>query len=188
MLADGGADGLDVAREVAITVREQFFPALCELEILTRFADSRGIVRAPLESDAHWVERVRFAYIWWYGGGRASSLSEQLRVGFDFRSVTVINHNETLLLYDETTNAALHDETTLEPINNGTSDHWAEFSVIAKLKGLESGYTREQIVWAINEIKPARSKLFEFILIAPLFDETTGAPLFDEMAFAGLTN
>lgn len=187
MLSDGAAGCLDAAREVVLTLRDQFFPTLCEAELLDRFARSRGIVRAPLEPEAHWLERVRFAYHWWARGGRQSAMAEALRIGFGFGDVKVISMNQTFLMYDETSGAALHDETTLAPIGEGDSDRWAEFMVFAQLKGEEIRYTREQIVWAINEIKPARSRLAALILIAPLYDETSMANLFDETTLAALS-
>lgn len=184
MLVDGASGCLDAAREIVLTLRDQFFPARCEDVHLVRFARSRGIVRNPLESEAHWLERVRFAYRWWSMGGRASAMSEALRIGFDFGDVRVVGLNAPF--FDETTGAPLHNETTLDILSDGGPDQWAEFNVYAHLQGHEILYTQEQIIWAINEIKPARSKLSQLVLISLIYDETTGVYLFDETTLAPL--
>lgn len=136
LLAEGGAATLDTARDVVITLRDQFFPARCEDIYLARFARSRGIVRAPLEPEDHWLARVRFAYHWWLRGGRASAMAEGLKLGFGFTAVRVVN------------------------LRAEDPGKWAQFRV--ELDGVSGDVLSrvDQIRWAINEVKPARSKLF----------------------------
>lgn len=187
LLVDGAAVCLDTVRDIVSDIRNQFFSTLSEAAFLGHFAKSRGIDRAPLEPDAHWLERVRFAYHWWSRGGRASSLAESLQVGFGFGSVTVISMTNHFELVDETTSRPLADESTSLAIDGGDTSRWAEFMVVAQLRGNEVRYTREQIVWAINEIKPARSRLAGLLLMAPLFDEINNASLFDETTLSPLS-
>lgn len=187
MLVEGAAAALDAAREVVLQLRYQFFPFSCEEVYLVRFARSRGIVRNPLEPDEHWLARVRFAYHWWARGGRASAMAEALRIGFSFADVVVVNLGATGALYDETTGAMLFDETTDAPLDFEAGPRWAEFMVIVYLAGNEQLWTMDQVVWAINEVKPARSKLAEIIFVAPLYDETTTAGLYDETTGTPLT-
>lgn len=188
MLADGAAGLLDTVREIIIQLRDQFFPLLCETEQLKRFAAARGIVRAPLEAEDYWLSRVKFAYLFWAMGGRASSLAEALCKSFDFTSVDIINLGASDALIDETTAAPLFDETSGEPLEYVDEGRWAEFVVIVYMKTDAPQYIQEQVIWAINDVKPARSKLAAIMYIAPLWDETTGAPLYDETSGALLTN
>lgn len=136
MLAEGGADALDDARDVISLLRDQFVPFRCEAIYLARFARSRGIVRSPLEPEEHWLARVRFAYHWWSRGGRASAMAEGLRLGFGFSAVRVINMRAE------------------DPAK------WAQFR--CELDGVTGDVLSrvDQVRWAINEVKPARSKLF----------------------------
>lgn len=189
MLAEGGGSALDAGRDVELQLRDQFFPFRCEQTYLTNFARSRGIVRNPLEPDDYWLARVRFAYNWWARGGRASAMAEALRIGFDFADVMVINHGAEGSLIDETSGLTLIDETTGTVLNyERDSTRWAEFTVIIYLNGKEYSYTMDQIIWAINEVKPARSQLAEIIFLAPLYDETSLAGLYDESSGIPLTS
>lgn len=188
MVTEGASVCLDVVRDIMNVLREQFLPELCEDAHLICFARSRGIVRNPLEPEAHWLMRVRFAYNWWSRGGRASTMEQALLIGFDFGAVSVVNMNKPFRLYDEGTMELLDDEVTTNNILEGGSEYWAEFMVIVKLKGNAISYTREQIIWAINEIKPARSRLSALVLMAPLYDETTKNYFYDEASLARLTS
>jgi P2-related tail formation protein len=135
MLVDGGASVLDIARDHIMWLRNQFAPALCEDEFLIHFARSRGVRRAPLETEEHYQARVRAAYLWWSRGGRASSLEQTLVRYFGFASVTV------------------------ESLRDEDPDRWAEFRVVLDVQGSDLTMGFEHSEWAINEIKPARSKL-----------------------------
>ncbi|OHD25786.1 MAG: hypothetical protein A2Y38_21450 [Spirochaetes bacterium GWB1_59_5] len=187
MLADGASGCLDAVRDVIEVLRSQFLPALCESAYLERFARSRGINRHPLEPEAHWLERVRFAYLWWSMGGRASAMAEALQIGFSFGTVRIINLYTIFQMVDEDTKTPIVDESTTEYLGDGDFERWAEFMVVAQLKGNEIRYTRAQIIWAINEIKPARSRLAALILMAPLYDEASIINLFDETTLAPLS-
>jgi len=145
MLAEGAAESLDEVRDVIISLRDQFTPARCEDANLTRFAAARGIVQSPLEPDAHWQARVRFAYHWWASGGRSSALAEGLELGFGFDSADVVS------------------------LRSDDPARWASFRVIL-WGGSGDILTRlSQIRWAINEVKPARSLLTELkFYVGPL--------------------
>lgn len=189
MLLHGAAVALDAARDAIIQLRDQFVPGRCETVYLTRFARSRGIVRNPVEPDDHWEMRIRLAYLWWARGGRPSAMAETLKKGFLFSAVKIVNLGSETALYDETTSALLFDEDSGKFINNDHDDlRWAEFMVIIYLSGNETTYTMEQIIWAINEIKPGRSKLVEIMFISPLYDETSNAGLYDETSKTPLTS
>ena len=135
LLAEGAALLLDTVRDLILSLRDQFFSTLCEEANLVHFAKSRGIVRAPLEPDSSYFGRVRFAYLWWKQGGRVSGMRRVLISYFGFGDIEIINMR--------TVDAA----------------RWAEFKVIASVIGSNLMFTEEQIIWAINEIKRAGSKL-----------------------------
>jgi hypothetical protein len=135
LLAEGGATLLDAARGVIVSLRDQFCPERCEEAFLANFARSRGMVRAPQEPDTHWNARVRFAYHWWVRGGRSSTMAQVLVDYFGFASVEIIN------------------------LRAEDSTRWAEFRIVADVVGSDLMFGDDQIQWAINEIKPARSKL-----------------------------
>lgn len=143
MLVNGASFCLDEAREIVSTLRDQFLPSRCEDVYLERFAASRGIVRAPLEPIEYWQARTRFAYHWWSRGGRASAMSEGLTLGFGFDSAKVVN---------------LRGEDVTK---------WASFRVVLVGGHSEILFCLPQIRWAINEVKPARSKLDEVRFYAP---------------------
>lgn len=189
LLADGGSETLDAARDAQMQLRDQFLPARCEEAYLIHFARSRGITRHPLEPSEHWLTRVRFAYHWWSRGGRASAMAEALRSGFNFAAVMVFNHGSEGSLIDETSGVQLVDETSGAMLNyERDPSRWAEFAVTIYLAGNEYAYTVDQVIWAINEVKPGRSKLVELFFIAPLHDETSGAGLHDETTGTPLTS
>jgi len=137
MLTDGGATSLDPARDDILQLRDQFSPERCEAAFLANFARSRGIVQSPMELEDHWLARIRFAYQWWARGGRAATMVEVFVQGFGFEAARVINLR------------------TEDPLK------WASFRVETENPAGESPVVFEQVKWAINEIKPARSKLAE---------------------------
>jgi hypothetical protein len=139
-LAEGGATSLDATRNIMLQLREQFFPEKCEEALLSRFARSRGIVRAPLETEAHYQARVRFAYLWWVRGGRASSMAQSLVKFFGFAGARILSLR------------AEHPE------------RWAEFRVELDVAGSDLQVSYEQVEWAVNEAKPARSRLAEILM------------------------
>ena len=186
-LVEGAASALDAARLVILILRDQFLPARCEDAYLARFARSRGIVRNPLEPDEHWLGRVRFAYHWWSRGGRASALAEGLRIGFGFSWVQVDTANTTGDIFDELDGAGLVDELDGAGLEYNDNARWAEFFVTCGLGLTDQFDALAAIIWAINEVKPARSKLAGIVFIHPLFDELDGAALIDETTGAPLT-
>jgi len=137
MLAEGAALCLDDVRAIILRLRDQFLPELCDDAFLDNFARSRGIVQAPLETTAHYQGRVRFAYLWWARGGRAGAMRLTLMEFFGFGNVSIIS---------------LRDE---DPAR------WAEFRTEIEVLGSNMEVSEAQVEWAINEAKPARSKLSE---------------------------
>lgn len=143
LLADGGSVCLDVAREVALFLRDQFFPSRCEDVYLARFGLCRGIVRQPLEPEEYWLGRVRFAYHWWARGGRASAMVEGLILGFGVDAAWVVN------------------------LRAEDPERWASFRVVLVGGAGDILLRLNQIKWAINEVKPARSWLAGMKFYAP---------------------
>jgi hypothetical protein len=135
LLAEGGAAVLDTARAVVLLLREQFFAEKCEETYLANFARSRGIVRSALETEANYQARVRFAYLWWARGGRASALEAVLVDYFGFAAARVVS------------------------LRAEAPERWAEFRVELDVFGGNLAVSQEQVTWVINELKPARSKL-----------------------------
>lgn len=143
MLAEGGAESKDATRDVVISLRDQFLPVRCEEQYLTNFANSRGIVRSPLEPLEHWLARVKFAYHWWSRGGRASAMSEALELSFGFSAVQI----QSLRAEDPA--------------------RWASFRVLLEGGSGDVLTQTEQITWSVNEVKPARSKLERLKIFMP---------------------
>ena len=139
-LALGGADVLDGVRDDELWLRTQFFPLLCIDEFLARFARSRGIVRAALEPEEHYIGRIRYAYNWFIMGGKDAGMSTALINYFDLTEAVVRN-----LRFED-------------------PERWAEFEVM--VDGIKADLlTRlDQMEWSINEAKPARSKFAGFDL------------------------
>ncbi|BCS54571.1 phage tail protein [Geobacter sp. SVR] len=186
MLAEGSAELLDTARGLIVTLRDQYLAERCEAALLAHFARSRGIVRVQQEPEAHWIGRVRLAYLWHIRGGRAGALRQVLLAYYGFADVRVIN------------------------LRGEDPERWAEFRVECELIGSEPLFSQTQVEWAINEIKPARSKLSEvlfvqsvigdvpcysFALISteivtvfPEAESVTGERLFDELDGAMLSD
>ncbi|PKN67196.1 MAG: hypothetical protein CVU57_04385 [Deltaproteobacteria bacterium HGW-Deltaproteobacteria-15] len=138
-LVEGAAGLLDAAREDVLWLRDQFFAEQCEEVFLSKFAKSRGIGRAPLETDKNYLWRVRFAYLWWIGAGRPDHMIDVLAKFFGFGGGWISNLREE------------------DP------ERWAEFRVHIDVIGDTLHFTEQQVVWAINEMKPARSKLAEIV-------------------------
>lgn len=135
MLAEGAAPLLDAVRDAILLLRDQFLVSRCEEGYLNNFARSHGLVRAPQESDESWTGRVQLSYLWWARGGRAGLMAQVLVDHFGFASVEIIN------------------------MRASDAARWAEFKVVAYVIGGNLMFTTAQVEWAINEVKPARSKL-----------------------------
>jgi len=134
-MVKGGALALDQAREDELWLRDQFSPERCEDEFLEQFAKSRGITRAPQEPEDYYKNRIRLAYIWYILGGRDEGVEKAMINYFGFTRVEITNLREE------------------DPAR------WAEFRVL--LDGVAGDILEklDQVEWAINEVKPARSLL-----------------------------
>lgn len=148
LVGKGAASHLDETRDRILWLREQFIPLLCDEGMLPYFAESRGIVKAPSETQEQYYQRIRYAYAWFVLGGRETGVDISLRNYFGYESVGVYN------------------------LRQDDEDRWAEFDVmIGDVSGEQLNYVNETI-WAINEIKPARSKLSQLRYTAPVTQGT----------------
>jgi hypothetical protein len=147
MLVDGGSESLDAARDVPAQLRDQFFADRCEAVRLESFARSRGIVRAVLEPELSYHGRVQLAFLWHKRGGRASAMEKVLEDYFGFASVQV------------------------ESMRDEDPARWAEFRVVCNMVGAQPLFTTGQVEWAINEMKPARSKLNEVVYLSSIIGD-----------------
>lgn len=138
-LVKGLALTMDGTRDDAVYLRSQFFPGLCAEELVSAHGASRGIVRHPRETADQFRSRVIKAYRWHLLGGKTEGLPEILRFyGFDALAV--------------------------DNLRRCQPSRWAEFQI-----GLATPTTQqeqqfllgqvENLVWLVNEYKPARSML-----------------------------
>lgn len=141
-LVEGAASALDAARQLILDLRDQFYPARCEVELLPQHAKSRGIVRFVVEPEAVYQERVRNAWLWWRKAGRAAALEDLLKSLYGFASVTVIN------------------------LRAADPARWAEFTVEI-ISADPEPLDEVNLTRLINEFKPARSKLAGIIRTGP---------------------
>ena len=135
----GAALALDRVRDDVVFFRRQWFPALCEPELVADHGQSRGLVRHPKETPDQFRARVVNAYRWHLLGGKTEGLPEILNF-YGFNTLTI----ENLRRYQPS--------------------RWAEFQV-----GLKTPATQEAqealladldaLIWLVNEYKPARSVL-----------------------------
>lgn len=140
-LVRGAAGVLDDAREAELWLRDQFLPERCETANLDEFARSRGITRAAYETDVQYYERVRLAWNWFVTGGRESGVKRIVSDACGIDTVDIINLRDT------------------DPAR------WAEFRV--RINNIEGDMLSKlpTMTWAINEVKPARSKLAGYELV-----------------------
>ena len=138
-LVRGLALSLDSARDDSVYFRRQWFPKLCEAELVPDFGKSRGLVRHPKESAEAFRSRVVNAWRWHQLGGRTEGLPEILRFyGFE----------------------ALR----LESLRRYQPSRWAEFQIGLKTPATQAEQDAlladlDTLLWLVNEYKPARSLL-----------------------------
>jgi len=146
-----GASGLlDAVREDIVCVQEQFLPN--QTEQLNEMARSRGLFQFPGESERSYRYRLVNAYQWWKLTQSESGLAQ--------------------ILMDYSGLSNLRFENLDDPLR------WAEFTIDADICG---GFDRNQwntLVSAIDELKPARSK------IAGINLNSTTEPILVDVAFA----
>lgn len=159
---------MDDAKEDIRWLRYQFFPQLCDDELLLTHADARGIERYPYESDEFFRNRVAAAFQFYLRGGAKAGVNEFLEaIGLDAHTVE----------YHEYTG----------DIDLG----WAEFLAVVNIESLNQTVEHRQfLAKLLNELKPARSRL---VLIIWTLDIpfTVPAPVVtleiaDYVDFAGL--
>lgn len=136
LLAEGGANSLDDAREDILWLRKQFLPETSETGYLTDYAASRSIVRHPSESDAQFKARVVRAWYWHYLGGKQAGMPKMLAL-YGYSGAEIINWRQ----YD--------------------AARWAEFwcKLLPPADQTFAAEDYELIIWLLNEYKPARSIL-----------------------------
>lgn len=138
-LVRGLSLALDSTRDDIVYFRRQWFPELCEADLVPEFGTGRGLVRHPKETAEQFRARVVGAFRWHRLGGKTEGLPEILKFyGFD----------------------AL----TVENLRNWQPSRWAEFQL-----GLRTPATQAEqdalladldtLLWLVNEYKPARSVL-----------------------------
>jgi hypothetical protein len=138
-LVRGTAHRLDTVRDDAAILRAQWFPQLCEPELVPAYGTSRGITRHHTETPEQFRSRVLNAYAWHLLGGKQEGLPEILRFyGFDIARI------DNLRKYQPS--------------------RWAEFQVgliNPETLAAQGDILRslETLIWLINEYKPARSVL-----------------------------
>ena len=138
-VTQGVALALDNVRDDVVFLRRQWFPALCEPELVADHGVSRGLVRHTKETPEQYRARVVNAYRWHMLGGKTEGLPEILKF-YGFDALTVDN------------------------LRRYQPSRWAEFQV-----GLKTPATQAEqaalvadlatLVWLINEYKAARSVL-----------------------------
>ena len=119
--------------------RRQWFPELCEADLVPDFGTGRGLVRHPKETAEQFRARVVGAFRWHRLGGKTEGLPEILKF-YGFDALTV----ENLRIFQPS--------------------RWAEFQL-----GLRTPATQAEqdalladldtLLWLVNEYKPARSVL-----------------------------
>lgn len=138
-LVRGLALSLDSARDDSVYFRHQWFPKLCEAELVPDFGKSRGLVRHPKENAEAFRSRVVNAWRWHQLGGRTEGLPEILKFyGFE----------------------ALR----LESLRRYQPSRWAEFQIGLKTPATQAEQDAlladlDTLLWLVNEYKPARSLL-----------------------------
>ena len=130
---------LDGARDDAVYLRRQFFPGLCEAELVAAHGESRGIVRHPRETAEQYRQRVVKAYRWHQLGGKIEGLPEILRF-YGFDAIKIDN------------------------LRRWAPSRWAEFQLGLKAPVTQAEQTTlladlDTLIRLVNEYKPARSKL-----------------------------
>lgn len=138
-VTQGVALALDNVRDDVVFLRRQWFPALCEPELVADHGASRGLVRHPKETPEQYRARVVNAYRWHMLGGKTEGLPEILKFyGFDM---------------------------AIENMRPFAPTRWAEFMVRLNTSPSYVDQLRQidelsELVWLINEYKPARSFFF----------------------------
>lgn len=136
----GLAHHLETTREDMPYLRQQFFPGLCEDDLVPEHGLSRSLVRHPRETPEQFRQRVVDTYRWHMLGGKALGLPEILKFyGFDI--------------------------VRIENMRDSNPAQWAEFGIELDVPSAGAGYADivamlEEFVWLVNEYKPARSRLF----------------------------
>ena len=138
-LGKGLAFSLDTVRDDAVFLRAQWFPQLCEPELVPAFGESRGLARHHTETPEQFRRRVINAYAWHMLGGKQEGLPQIL----EFYGYTV---------------AEIENLRTYQP------SRWAEFQVGLHTPATPTGQNAiladlQTLVWLINAYKPARSVL-----------------------------
>jgi P2-related tail formation protein len=135
VLVEGLARSLDEVRTDIIHLRNQFNPETCEMDLTPAHAESRGLTRHKMETDAQYARRCLRAYAWHRLGGGQLGMP-RIFAALGYPGVTMRN------------------------VREDDPDRWAEFmpSVPVTDSGLAAG-DYATIAQVANETKPARSLL-----------------------------
>lgn len=135
-LAQGGANLLDEVRELVYWLRRQMNPETCEDAYVNNHARSRAIQRGPQESWQSYRARVTYAVAFHWLAGKHNGIPQILEL-MGYPGAELINWRE----------------------NNPEkwAEIWCELLPDSGLENFDPSY--EELVWLLNEYKPARSKL-----------------------------
>lgn len=144
---EGLARVFDDVREDMVWLRNQFSPVTCEDEQLPAHAESRGILRHPLETQEQYRKRCLKAFAWNMLGGGSQGLPK------------ILEHYG-------------YPNTDIQNVRKEEEERWAEFKVNVGVP--ETGMKADEFILTgdvVNDQKPARS------VLAGLNAKTNGASI-----------
>ncbi len=135
-VAQGGANMLDEVRELVYWLRRQINPETCEDAYVNNHARSRAIQRGPQESWQAYRARVTYAVAFHWLAGKHNGMPQILELmGYPGAELTNWRDNDP----------------------DAWAEFWCELLPPSDLEKFDPSY--EELVWLLNEYKPARSKL-----------------------------
>jgi len=134
VLVEGLARSLDQVRTDIIHLRNQFNPETCEMDLTPAHAESRGLTRHKMETDAQYARRCLRAYAWHRLGGGQLGMP-RIFAALGYPGVTM--HN----------------------LRRDDPDRWAEFLACVPVGSGLTAADYHLLNQMANETKPARSLL-----------------------------
>ena len=169
----GGAESMDQARDDTFWLRDQFLPKKCDVEYLSEFAGARGLSRWPYETDDIFRQRVTLAYIFQKTGGRKEAMETLLSIAGISDNIEVYECNEERRRFETEGGEYLDgagyidgtgDLSSPAGINWEYVGRWAEFCLKFQAgDDVLDAATQQLLKRIVNDVKPARSKLYEFV-------------------------
>lgn len=140
-LVEGCSRAADDVLQDIYWLRDQFNPATCELEYLTRHATARGLTRHPRESDTLWRRRVCAAMAWHKLAGRTAGMPRILE-HYGYKEAVMINVAAA-----------------------GQPERWAHFRCEFTPSSQMTETDWDLVRWILQETKPAKSVLETMTLV-----------------------